>query len=356
MSKHCSLQDVECARMTRCAIQNSDLKFENVNYKKALRYIKIVGGNEHIMGIGLKRLNPKWRGKRESLISVGGEKSREDDMWRDSQREPTESEKKKIVAHVLEIAVLVAMSNHLYNFGGNTYIQASGGPIGMRATASLANVIMKLWDLAWQQIMNEEGIIMDLVMRYVDDCRVFMACLNEGWFWEDGTFKFSWDKRREDLEKKLSGEERTMREIVKAMCSLVPFLEFTGEIGEMFDNKRLPTLDVELWWSKNKKRIGYGYYEKPQVPNRVLMRDTALPVNTIRSSLIQEVVRRLQNCSDDVTMKERWEILSILARKMRNSGHSMKSTRIIIVQGVTKYVDNKRLHNLPKTHEDYRPM
>ena len=86
--------------------------------------------------------------KRESIISVGGEKSREDEMWRDSLREPTDFEKEKIVAHVIEIAVLVAMSNHLYTFGGNTYIQASGGPIGMRATASLANVIMKVWDVA----------------------------------------------------------------------------------------------------------------------------------------------------------------------------------------------------------------
>ena len=59
-------------------------------------------------GIGLKRLSPKWRGKRESMITVGGEKSREEEMWRDSLREPTEAEKRKIVAYVVEIAVLVA--------------------------------------------------------------------------------------------------------------------------------------------------------------------------------------------------------------------------------------------------------
>ena len=152
-----SLKDVECARMTRCAIMNTGMKFDynNINYKKALRYLKIVGGNDHVEGIGLGRLNPKWKGKRESLITVGGEKSREEEMWRESRREPTEAEKRKIVAYVVEIAVHVAMSNHLYTFGGNTYIQASGGPIGMRATASLANVIMKVWDVAWQLIMEK---------------------------------------------------------------------------------------------------------------------------------------------------------------------------------------------------------
>ena len=58
---------------------------------------------------------------------------------------------------------------------------------------------------------------MDLVMRYVDNCRVFMACLNEGWYWNRGTFIFRWERRREDLESEISGEERTMREVVKAM-------------------------------------------------------------------------------------------------------------------------------------------
>jgi len=103
-----SLKEVECSRMTRCAILKSGLKFENVNYRKALRYLKIVGGNDQMEGIGLKRLSPKWRGKRESMITVGGEKSREEEMWRDSLREPTEAEKRKIVAYVVEIAVLVA--------------------------------------------------------------------------------------------------------------------------------------------------------------------------------------------------------------------------------------------------------
>ena len=35
-----SLKDEECARMTRCAIMNIEIKFENINYKKAQRYLK----------------------------------------------------------------------------------------------------------------------------------------------------------------------------------------------------------------------------------------------------------------------------------------------------------------------------
>ena len=94
-----------------------------------------------------------------------------------------------------------------------------------------------------------------------------------------------------DMEGEKTYEMRTTEEIVKAMCSLVPFLEFTGESADMFDHKRLPTLDVDLWWEGGK--INHSFYEKPQVPNRVLLKGTALPESTIRASLVQEVARRI---------------------------------------------------------------
>ena len=132
-------------------------------------------------------------------------------------------EKRKILAHVVEIAVVVMMSTHLYTFGGETFIQSSGGPIGMRATASLASVIMKIWDVAWCNLMKREGIKMDLVVRYVDDCRMFMPCINEGWFWDNGSFQFDWQKREKDLESEETGEERTTKEVTKAMNTIVSF-------------------------------------------------------------------------------------------------------------------------------------
>ena len=138
----------------------------------------------------LKKLMPVWKGKRGWMITVGGDKPKDDSMWNDIRRELTEIEKRKVLSHIVEIAVVVMMSTHLYTFGGETFIQSSGGPIGMRATASLANVIMKVWDVAWCSLMKREGIKMDMVVRYVDDCRVFIPCLNEGWFWENNSFQF----------------------------------------------------------------------------------------------------------------------------------------------------------------------
>ena len=64
------------------------------------------------------------------------------------KRELNEYEIRLVVSRVIETAVLVCMSTHVYNFGPNLYIQCTGGPIGMRFTASLANIVMKQWDKA----------------------------------------------------------------------------------------------------------------------------------------------------------------------------------------------------------------
>ena len=53
-------------------------------------------------------------------------------------------------------------------------------------------------------------------------------------------------RRKRDIIEGVSDSERTTRENTKAMCSLVTFLKFTGEEQGMFDNNRLPTLDVEI--------------------------------------------------------------------------------------------------------------
>ena len=118
------------------------------------------------------------------------------------------------------------------------------------------------------------------------------------------------------------------------MCALVDFLELTSEEESMFGNGRLPTLDAEIW--KEGAEIEFSFYENPQVPNRVLLKDAVLPEQTIRSSIIQEVVRRMQNCCEKIGIEERQEKLLKLALKMINSGRSQKSIKIMNVQGVTK--------------------
>ena len=349
-----SLRNIETARLTRHAILDSKVDFCNVDYHKALRYISIVGGKDLLVKSGLGRLAPKWLGERQDLIAVGGKKSKDASNWHDSVLDMFSIEKKRIIATVLEIAVSVVMSSHVYKFMGHYYLQRDGGPIGLRSTASLANLIMKLWDMAWTKLLANEGIDWLLYYRYVDDNRTFLLPLAEGWVWTENGFEFNPIQEEIDLNSGESDQKRTTRELVKAMSSLVPFLKFEGEDHELYDDKTLPTLDTSIWWTGSK--VAYKFFEKPTCPNRTLQKDSALSQDCIRSSLTQEVVRRLLNCSLDLPVVEKQSMLSKFAQKMINSGHSVASTQIILVHGVTKFNEIVRRSALPVTDPLYQPV
>ena len=294
--------------------------------------------------------------RRQGRPSLGGEKSKKDSSWRDTKKEIFESEKRCIVATVMEISITVVMSTHIYNFCGNLYLQKQGGPIGLRSTASLANLIMKIWDMAWIRLLKNEGIMWHLYFRYVDDNRLFAPPLKPGWKWENGHFEFTQKSEKEDLSSGLTNQARTTAEFSKAMLSLVNYLEFEGEESGMFHNNRLPTLDTEIWWDEVSKNIKYSFYEKPMCPNIVIQKDTALSENCIRSSLVQEGVRRLLNCSGDLPVIEKQEILSKFASKMLNSKHSVESVKFMLVHSVTRYNEIIRRSNLNPVNPNYKPL
>ena len=253
-----SLRNVETARLARLAVLNSSVEFENVDCRKALRYMHIIGGNELISSRGLGRLAPKWKGKREDLITIGGDKPREASNWSDSKREIFQSDRKKIVATMVEILTNVSMSTHVYSFCGHFYVQRNGGPIGLRSTESLASLVMKLWDQAWMNLLAREEITVFEYLRYVDDSRDFARPLEEGVRWDGQNFSFRECWRREDLDSCLSDEARTTREFIRAKSSILDFLQFEGENSSMFLDAKLPTLDSAIWVTDDGS-IGYTF-------------------------------------------------------------------------------------------------
>ena len=303
-----SLKSVESARLVRHGVLSSEVDVENFDHKMALRYIYIVGGRELINKAGLSRLCPTWLGSREDLITVGGRKSKSPKSWRDVERTLFHSEKEKILAMLMEIMVHVIMNTHVYFFGGKFFIQKDSGPIGLRSTACLAALIMKLWDRAWLSLAKKHGLSILCFFRYVDYCRNMLHALCEGWRWSGAQFEFKTKWEAQDLASGMSDTHRTMLEVTMAMSSLISFIQFEGEEPGMFAGEKLPTLDTSIWWDGS--RLVYEFFEKPTVPNRVFQRDTALAETSIRSSLNQEVFRRLINCSSELSLDRKQEFLS----------------------------------------------
>ena len=122
----------------------------------------------------------------------------------------------------------------------------------------------------------------------------------------------------------------------------------------MFQDKTLPTLDTSIWMSDG--RVKFKFFEKPTVGNQVLNKNTALPTSCLWSSLLQETVRRLQNCCESLDKATKQQILSDYCQKLINSGHSVKSARIIVVQGVVKYFWKLDISKLDVSDPSYKPL
>ena len=143
----------------------------------------LVGGSDLVHKAGLGRHCLEWLGDRPDLITIGVSKPRVSSNWKDSEKEIFQYEIKKAVATIVEISVNAVMGTHIYTFAGRFFVQRDYGPIGLRIMASLASLIMKIWDVLWLQLLKREGISSIDFFRYVDDTRSFLRPLLEGLRW-----------------------------------------------------------------------------------------------------------------------------------------------------------------------------
>ena len=224
----------------------------------------------------------------------------------------------------------------------------------MRFTASLANLVMKMWDCKFAELTDKLGINIKLYVRYVDDCRIFLYNIKKGWIWSEDKIVFSESEFERDDDSIESATRRTTELMTGMMCYIAENLKFTGEDSTQFDDETLPTLDTALWVQNGV--VQHKFYEKPTVGNQVLHRDTSLPTACIRASLVQDTVRRLMNCSTLTGKDAKTEALNKFASKLVNSGHSCQSSRIIIVHGVTKYLHKVKLSMLPRSDPRFEPL
>ena len=89
--------------------------------------------------------------------------------------------------------------------------------------------MMQIFDGNWEAILRKAGLFTNLVVRYIDDGRAFMAPVSPGWRWEEG---IKWQKEKWSL----TPTERTRRVVAGSLIEVESFLKFTTESGENFEN------------------------------------------------------------------------------------------------------------------------
>ena len=159
-----SLTARHAAKVIKEVILKSKMKWEGINYKEAARYCAMCYDQFEMRANGLDRIAP-WRryrkGCKPGVTGSGplGMESDDEVIWVFPNREPTELEKKRLLASCFEIAVRVAFTSHMYQFGGKTFLQKDGGPIGVRLAGAAARIVMGEWDARLNSLMEVNSLM-----------------------------------------------------------------------------------------------------------------------------------------------------------------------------------------------------
>ena len=208
-------------------------------------------------------------------------------------RNPTNIEKRNMLAKSVEIMIIATLENHIYMFGNEIRRQTEGGPIGLALTGEIADCYMINWDKRFLEILKTLEISPALYERFKDDITIVVKSLEAGMKFENGSLVKDPEKKIIDAEK--SDEEITM-EIIKDIAESVDeMIEFTFDFPGNHKSRKMPVLDVEASINKEEQnKIEFEFYEKPTKNKNVIMRNSAIPSNQKRTILTQECLRRLK--------------------------------------------------------------
>ena len=272
-----------------------------------------------------------------------------------ARQDLTETQKRMLIAKVIEIAVLLVIRNHLYKWKGETYMQTLGVPTGLRLSGVIGRITMDVWLEKMKVILKENNIRTYLIEKYVDDCNTLCENLQLGARWDGDRVTVNQEHVDEDVCSNRSKEEVTMTVWGQIASSIIPGLQFTVDCPANNPNGKVPMLDFQTWKisiedesnpAMKHEKIMYSFYEKGVANPKVMDRDSAVPHRMMLATMTQEGVRRLINCSQDLPTEEKCHILATYMRKLMKSGYSVSIREEIRRCAVLTYRRKERAQEL----------
>ena len=305
-----SIQAESTGEIIRDRIERSEIEFEGFDDKIARVYIALnrekTGNLEELEYLLPTRKNP--RSTKLTMASIKADYNPEK-QWIFPTKVLDKTEIKQVVARVVEIATRTLFENFSYKFEGKHFKQKKGGPIGVRATGSAAELVMQDWSEKYLQILQNSELWVGLLSGYVDDGRQACSILEKGMRFSEQENKFSFSKEAELEDARLekmgeSKNQRMARVCQPAMNSINPDLVFTVESQEDFEKERLPTLDFEIWQMED-GTLNHSYFQKQMKTPYVIMARSAMPIQQKIQILGNELTRRLSNVNKERVGKEK---------------------------------------------------
>ena len=207
-------------------------------------YLAINLTRKQIEDEGLKVWVPTRTGTRGAKPGIGGKEARaghspnEGGQWQFySDLEPPADVKKKMLGMVLEVAIKACWELQLHTFGGHVYLQARGGPIGMRITMACSRIVIMEWGREALRRMKLSGMEIWLAKFYVDDGRFLVSLLAKGWQYNKKTKLMEFNEDEEPKDAYLDDESRTKQQLMLMFNDISQDLTFTSEVESDFDSQ-----------------------------------------------------------------------------------------------------------------------
>ena len=176
---------------------------------------------------------------------------------------------------------------------------------------------MQSWGEQYKDIILRSNFRLKVFGGYVDDIRQGTNKIPMGFRFCKEENKIIHRLEWETVDRELGETDlkRMTRVCQAAMNSPNPDLQFTLETTEDFENKRLQTLDFEIWVEDG--LIKHSFFEKPMQTTLVTMERSAMGTKQKHSILENDLVRRLSNVSETVTQDERIKIVDLWLVELR---------------------------------------
>ena len=204
--------------------------------------------DEEIRKLGVARWCPRRRynkGRRPGMKDATDRKR----SWIGGEVPLSARDKKYLIAVMIAELVKLCFKCHIYEYGGEWYIQYEGGPIGLRLSGAVASIVMMIWDSKVTEKMSANEIELLMYGRYVDDGNYLIRMFRRGWRWSDEydrmIYKYEYEKEDDELNEE--DDVRVMREVRKLANSIWDWIECTEEVGSKFEDGKLPILDLKVY-------------------------------------------------------------------------------------------------------------
>ena len=328
-----SLNIPKCVEVIKKKLISCTMDFENLEWKEIMLYLRYNLKEEEVVRNGYQDFLPRRKYHRRPPLFIRSGSNNNMKIRYQPWIFPPKPEEWMIREMFCEaIATMIRRTMELHDFqiDGEMYRQREGGSIGMDLTGLVSDIYMCEWDKEVISGMNTEQIKSQLYKRYKDDVNMILEINDES-------------EVVADIGK------LTMERVKKIADSVDDNLKVTTDCTENHVDGKLPILDLKVWIGKNEEgvcKILYTHYMKEVASRAVIHFRSSHSPEMKKNVMVNEVIRIIRNCSDELPWEEKVEHITYLAKRMQFSEYPEEVRCKVMMEAIKKYDKLKRTKRL----------